>query len=1347
MRQVEFSQEKRFRLPWQEPHQEVTLAQVEDRLEKGDARRLHVKPPDAGMPLPLTSAQDLEEVRVFEGLEPVSKLSHPELGTALTDLAGEGWLFHAEPGQVGKYGTYNALTDPAKRLNALSACKGELRVLLDERTPMELRDFLEQSPLARLEEEGYRFLTPRGEKTAAFLAQKEGYVGRGEEAWLPVAEASQANLKQFAEFRALSEDILQVRKAWELAHQPASMGALLGQLSFDLALKAGEVASASPLTPPEVQSQAHHGARLVEQAARVSELSDSVAAGRLWETDLSPESRQLLWQTVLAGAPIQDEATRLQAFEKTLKALPVEDRPKVLERELTRPGADPLLVGNYARQAETELTPVFDRLGLAQAVRWSQAVQSPKARAAIEGFWLKHPREAPPQEKLAEFWQEMRTSTAVANDERARLVRSELGQCKTLGQVQVLGPWLYELDKENAAADLRPVLKQHAQVASTLAEEWCQAVQVPIGQSILCAHLLKANPSAADGPARVELLTSLFPDLPAQVKNDQRARLVESNLAHATDDASRVQMLRWLLELGAPDALEQIRVTLESPELDSWLGALQDESGRKLAVTLAVEHPELSSVDKMKEFWAKAGRQVPNEERAALVQAEFDRLQGEERWTLGAWLVELKKDQAAPSLEKLWQGQPAGLLADEWCAGLGPEGKAAVLGALVRERPDRDTPARRVALLEQLLEKISVAERATLVQANLQALQRRATEDGWPEAMLKLCGWKAELGDPEGVPEFLAAHPQTKPYADELEGWYTALPDGESRGVALLAVLHGPTGSSPEARQERLQEFWSRARWRQDISSPARAALVDWSMGDLLSRPASEQRDQVIRTHLGWLQELQGQAAGDRVVEVLEQLPSEKARAQRLRDWREALTSDAARHALTQTLMAEDAPTEPVALLEKLFSQRRSSEELPNEERAILVGRALDEVRTEPEIVKLAGWLYELKGDEGLPQMLAGLPQEKGKELERWLSFTEQPELRKALVDQVLAGSQNVLLDALIADRKTPNEHRAELVERSLAHQTDPGHIAILLTVSQDAARARPFLEKLGTPAARAAVSWGDSMRGPNVHRAYSVWMEKPDAAGSAADRADALERLFQKPVPPEEAEPLLRYELGQLDRLPRDGERDRAVGQVGARLLQAGQPEALPIVFKLLGKQPAYYDGLVAGADPGARVVIGETVLSHLDLTRPEEVGFEVLTAYMQHREIGAPERIRVTRWAIEKLLDPGLKLKDSLPRAEAFMEKLGQGLYEPAAQLLFERASERFQSTPTVRVSLAAQAGRIAAAPNADEARRLVDEGMVSLKRVQEIEDLMRADQDMSIREEDQAVVVGGVRLPRRN
>ncbi|MCE7869242.1 hypothetical protein DYH09_02570 [bacterium CPR1] len=1345
----EFYQQKRWRLPWQDAHEVLPLQEVVDRLERGQSERLLVKPPDSSLLLPLCSSEDLQEVRVFSGELGPEKLAEPELGAALQDLCAHGWLFEARPGQVGAYGAYNALTEPARSLPELRARKGEHSVALSREVVGELRDFVLESPLARLEEEGYVFLDERGEPASAYLVGPRGKVGRDGEAWLPAAEATPESLSAYRSWREAAPDAATAARAWELAHRqpPASMGELARELPWALARKAGQ--GAPSLTAEEVRRLAADRPvlELAEEARRTPELAGSIQAGQAWEAGLDEPERRTLWHTLLTAPPVQDEKGRLQAFQSVLEKLPESERSKVLQSELARAGADPLLVGQYARQAKSDLMPLFDKLGLEQPGIWNAAVNTAEGRRAVQDFFLHQPHDGKPVELLRAFWQANRT---LPNDQRARLVRALLSHANSLEENRTLAGWLQELDPKGDHSQLLAVLPP---VAGQLAREWCQVVSAGHGE--IARLLLETNPPDATAEHRVGVLSQLWKRLPSKVDNAQRAALVRANLAAASDDApSRRRLASWLLELEGARALTEVQDCLASPELESWLGALTSDRGRALAAEIALDGKGESTIDRMRTFWKKAGSAVPNEERARLCRAELDRLQGqpdseESLRTLGAWLVELTGEAALPRVKGM-----LGALERDWLDTLQePKSRSLMLSRVMGQPAVADTPSARVELLKGMVGKLPREDGRRLVERNLEQLAGRRNEEGAPAAVLTLLAWKAQLGVSDGVAEYLASDPATKPLGEELSGWLGALTVEEARSAAVSTVLTGPVELTPEARVERMRGFWKTAS--RQVDNTERARLVDWSAGQLAALPPGETRDRALAVHASWTYELKGEQGEAQVLELLSRLPSRKTEVERLIDWRQAVSQPSSRKVLTEAALKGDLDPDPVELLRGLWQANRYDSKLPNEDRAALVSRALSEVTTSEQTLTLVRWLYELKGDEALEEIgraLRGRPETvvRAEQLDEWLASTRNKTLRQTLVPMLLGEKENVLYEALVAVRSSSqvsDEERIELVRHRTDRTTDPDQLAPqaeYLRQLGGSEAARPALEKLGAPWARVALAWGEALETESARsRAYQVWLENP-----SGDRSERLGELFSKlDCPPEEKRRLLRWELGQLDRQPVSSERDQAVGRVGALLADSGGEASLPVMLKLLEHHLAaeWAGELLEGATSDeARRLIGRSALENLQSKGPVELGLAVLKAYQQTREVAAEERLRVTEWTLSHALDPKTPLAQALPPCREFLEQLGEGLLQPAGEKALRLTIGRFSANPTVQISLGAQAERIAAAPNHSEAQRLVREGMQTLELVQGNEDMLRA--RASIEEREEAVVVGGVRVPKR-
>ncbi|GMU53857.1 MAG: hypothetical protein AMXMBFR33_30030 [Candidatus Xenobia bacterium] len=181
--QIDFSYRRRFRWPWQDAQKSIDQSQAERHLDKGRGDRLSVRLAENGPLVPLPTRADLQELQAFqEGRPPDGK---PELGQALLDLARGGWSFHGAAGQIGLYGAYNALTDPAfAELGSAVARKDRSEVPLDPERTVRMANFYNGNSLnARLESEGYQFFS-QGEQVAGFVAGPQVSLGKNGQLWL-----------------------------------------------------------------------------------------------------------------------------------------------------------------------------------------------------------------------------------------------------------------------------------------------------------------------------------------------------------------------------------------------------------------------------------------------------------------------------------------------------------------------------------------------------------------------------------------------------------------------------------------------------------------------------------------------------------------------------------------------------------------------------------------------------------------------------------------------------------------------------------------------------------------------------------------------------------------------------------------------------------------------------------------------------------------------------------------------------------------------------------------------------------------------------------------------------------
>jgi hypothetical protein len=247
---VRFYRQRRWTLPGQEPIPEITPQKMARAVDKGrpaELSRLSAQPSDSQRRLPLRSAEDLQELAALYSPAAddadMAVLPHASLGRDLQFLARHGWHFYADRCEVGLYGAYNALTDPAHGLGRPRAWHGGLEVaipLADAAAVADLASFYRDpaarsqaaAALAMLEDRGYRLFDKQKEATCAFRAwqaPEQGWVGARRDPWLPAStldlahpEEALQTLQAFDRLQRLCGGSERGRRAWELLHRPAS---------------------------------------------------------------------------------------------------------------------------------------------------------------------------------------------------------------------------------------------------------------------------------------------------------------------------------------------------------------------------------------------------------------------------------------------------------------------------------------------------------------------------------------------------------------------------------------------------------------------------------------------------------------------------------------------------------------------------------------------------------------------------------------------------------------------------------------------------------------------------------------------------------------------------------------------------------------------------------------------------------------------------------------------------------------------------------------------------------------------------------------------------------------------
>ncbi len=183
-----------------------------------------------GVTLPLLSEQDLIEVAVFSGLRPVQLLPHAATAEQLQALEKLGPTFVDGEGlNVGGYGAYNALTDPAHKLSV------QLQVN-DQKLALELPGlpglaaFYQHDTLGQLELKGYQFFDDQNRRRAAYGDSEPHQVGRNGEIWLSVKSPDlEASLDRFARLREESQSLTVARQLFALKPEAAEIQGLIKQ--------------------------------------------------------------------------------------------------------------------------------------------------------------------------------------------------------------------------------------------------------------------------------------------------------------------------------------------------------------------------------------------------------------------------------------------------------------------------------------------------------------------------------------------------------------------------------------------------------------------------------------------------------------------------------------------------------------------------------------------------------------------------------------------------------------------------------------------------------------------------------------------------------------------------------------------------------------------------------------------------------------------------------------------------------------------------------------------------------------------------------------------------------------
>lgn len=375
--QVRYFQKKAFYVPWlMDAYKEVAPAQVEQYLGSHPTTdKLLVQPPDSQVRLPLRTSEDLGEVQ--------NLTTQKGLATRLEELARQDFRFHATidgtSAEVGLYGAYNSLTDPAHGLKELTLMRGGLPLVVADAHELEKvhRFYTGSHPLATLECDGYRLFNSQQEPSTAYVqanaAGRAAWIGKADEAWYESADGSfdRQQLQEFETFRAASEELSLAQRAFKL-HQ----GTLEGNPSSDLV----PVLAAHPKYAP----MCGFAAGLVEgvpQAARIAVLANALP----YRTEVAASARAELAAKVLAEAKKPEEY--VQVADRAMAALATEaayaDACKLYQNASL--GAAGKVSMAAALLAQPELAAPDQSLALADRVKGEDAVEMTRSAMVARG--------------------------------------------------------------------------------------------------------------------------------------------------------------------------------------------------------------------------------------------------------------------------------------------------------------------------------------------------------------------------------------------------------------------------------------------------------------------------------------------------------------------------------------------------------------------------------------------------------------------------------------------------------------------------------------------------------------------------------------------------------------------------------------------------------------------------------------------------------------------------------------------------------------------------------------------------------------------------------------------------
>lgn len=509
--------EIRAKRRWWFGTRKLDAAEAAEKLREGKRPLQVVR---QGVTLPLLSEQDLTEVAVFSGLRPVQLLPHAATAEQLQTLEKLGPTFVNPEGlNVGGYGAYNALTDPAHKLSV------QLQVN-DQKLALELAGlpglaaFYQHDALGQLELEGYQFFDDQNRRRASYGDAQPRHVGRNNELWLPVQTPDlEASLVRFARLREESQSATLARQLFELKPGAAEIQGLITQWGD---------ARVMPAILREVEKLPTNE---VVQLGQQLTLGLQSQKGFLDLLQGRPETAAVASVALQAQEGLRSGDVGQALFQAALKLPPVSTGVEV-SRFLEQVAAATEGSQDYYRSQDRvclgkSIVSILGQYPDTSAGAARLAAWEPDAPFGPARELLKNPTAATPEElralalgaesgdqKLrAKVLQEMKADPATARS--AELAESAVAKCTTEpGKMALFRAGLrhpHVQDGVQAAALLRDAFEEVAP-----AEDSFTASQTRINLGRIALELLKEFPETQTGASRVAGWEPSYPFGPAR---------------------------------------------------------------------------------------------------------------------------------------------------------------------------------------------------------------------------------------------------------------------------------------------------------------------------------------------------------------------------------------------------------------------------------------------------------------------------------------------------------------------------------------------------------------------------------------------------------------------------------------------------------------------------------------------------------------------------------------------------------------------------------------------------------------------------------------------------------------